>query len=214
MAYLPQLATLAAIMLLACISPGPDFVAVSTHALGSRRTGVLVGLGVAAGCVVWALLAVFGLGLLLVEVSWLYWLVRLGGAAYLAFMGAKMLLSARRAAPKTALHCSPEGSPASATVKSGAAALRTGFYVNLANPKAAAFFGSLFVTLLPADAPLWVLGATVAVVGGVAAAWFVALALMFSAPRVRLAYGAIRRPVDALMGAVLLGLAARLAISR
>lgn len=207
MAYLPQLLTLAVIMLLACISPGPDFIAVSTHALAGRRVGVLVALGVAAGCVVWALLAVFGLSLLLARVAWLYWLVRLGGAAYLMFMGARMLLGARGpAAPLTV--------PGRAEAASARAAFGRGFLVNMSNPKAAAFFGSLFVTLLPAEAPLWVHGATVAVVGGVSVAWFIFLALTFSTRRVRLVYGHIRRPFDALMGAALVGLGARLVISR
>ena len=51
MSYLPQLLTLAGVMWLACMSPGPDFVAVSSNALASRRAGVLVALGVATGCV-------------------------------------------------------------------------------------------------------------------------------------------------------------------
>lgn len=207
MTYLPQLLTVSAIMLLACISPGPDFVVVSTHALGDRKAGVLVALGVAAGCVVWAALAVFGLGLLLLQVAWLYWVVRLGGAAYLLLMGAKMLWGARHA-------CAPLTVQRSTRLATGAQALRKGFWVNIANPKAAAFFGSLFITVLPAEAPLWVHGATVAVVGCVAAAWFISLAFMFSAERVRVAYGRLRRPVDALMGAALVGLGARLAISR
>jgi RhtB (resistance to homoserine/threonine) family protein len=206
MVYSPQLLTLAMVMLLACISPGPDFVAVSSHALGSRRTGVWVAFGVAAGCMVWALLAVFGLGLLLTQLAWLYRLVRLGGAAYLIVMGARMLLGARKAAgPMTLQRSTP--------VKSAKAALRQGFLVNMANPKAAVFFGSLFVTIMPAQAPLWVHGATVAIVGGVAALWFTVLALMFSTDRVRLVYGRIRRPVDAVMGAALAALGARLAIS-
>ena len=47
MDYLPQLATLAGILLLACASPGPDLVAVTSHALHERRAGVFVGLGIA-----------------------------------------------------------------------------------------------------------------------------------------------------------------------
>jgi len=209
MTYLPHLFTVAALMLLACISPGPDFVVVSTHALGSRKSGLLVALGVAAGCVIWALLAVFGLGLLLSRLQWLYSLVRLGGSAYLVFMGVRMLLGARRA--------SGAGTPPeffAAQPLSDWNALRTGFLVNMTNPKAVAFFGSLFITVLPADAPAWVYCATVAVVGGVSALWFAVLAFLFSAQRVRRGYERLRRPVDALMGAALVGLGAKLAVSR
>lgn len=212
MEYLPHLATLAAVMLLACVSPGPDFVAVSSHALAGRRSGVFVALGVALGCVVWALLAVFGLGLLIARLEWLYWLVRLGGAGYLLWLGARMLWSARHPAQTAALAMAEPG--AARVPAQGLAALRTGFLVNMTNPKAVAFFGSLFVTILPAAAPGWVHGASVAVVGAVSAGWFCALACMFSARRVRGAYLRLRRPVDALMGAALVGLGARLAISR
>ncbi|MBI5519654.1 MAG: LysE family transporter [Desulfovibrio sp.] len=208
MEFLPHLLTLAAIMLLACISPGPDFVVVSSHALGGRKAGILVALGVAAGCVVWAMLAVFGLGLVIARLSWLYWLVRLGGAAYLLWMGARMLWAARHPAQGEA-PARPAARPLSAPQ-----ALRAGFLVNMTNPKAVAFFGSLFVTVLPASAPGWVHCATVGVVGVVSAGWFCVLALLFSVPRVRGTYLRLRRPVDALMGAALVGLGAKLAVSR
>ena len=48
MDYLSQLLTLSGIILLACASPGPDFVAVTSHALSNRRSGVFVGLGIAS----------------------------------------------------------------------------------------------------------------------------------------------------------------------
>lgn len=205
MAYVPQLLTLAGVMLLACMSPGPDFIAVSSHALGSRRAGLLVAFGVACGCTVWALLAVLGFGLLLTRLGWLYSIVRLAGAGYLVFVGGKMLICARSAGePLTVLR----------TTQGGRGAFRRGFLINMANPKAAAFFGSLFLTLLPATASPGVYAATVVIVGGVATGWFVALALMFSAARVRSIYDRIRRPVNVIMGAALVALGARLALAR
>lgn len=205
MSYLPQLLTLAGVNLLACMSPGPDFVAVSSNALGNRRAGIFVALGVAAGCTVWALLAVFGLGMLLTRLGWVYSIVRLVGAGYLVFLGGKMLLSARHAsAPLTVLRSSEHHR----------GAFRRGFLVNMANPKAAVFFGSLFLTVLPVGAPVWVSAATVATVGGVATGWFIVLALMFSVDRVRTVYDRIRRPVDVLMGAALVGLGVKLATDR
>jgi len=205
MSYLPQLAALAGVMLLACVSPGPDFVAVSSAALVDRRTGVLTALGVSLGCVSWAVLAVFGLGVVLTELGWLYSAVRLFGAAYLIWLGARMLLSARHQVPAPVVE---------RATHDHRDAFRRGFLVNVANPKAAAFFGSLFVTVLPADAPGWVHLATVLVVAGVAGTWFVLLALLFSVGSVRTAYIRARRAVDAVMGAVLMALGAKLAIER
>jgi len=205
MSYFPQFAALAGVMLLACVSPGPDFVAVSSAALVDRRTGVLTALGVSLGCVLWAVLAVFGLGVVLTKLGWLYSTVRLMGAAYLIWLGGKMLLSARREAPPLAV--------ARAT-HDHRDAFRRGLLVNVANPKAAAFFGSLFVTVLPVGAPGWVHVTTVLVVAVVAGTWFTLLALIFSAGPVRSVYTRVRRGADAVMGAVLMGLGAKLAIER
>lgn len=205
MTHLPQLLTLAAVMLLACMSPGPDFVAVTSHALRDRRSGLGVATGVALACLVWATLAIFGLGLLLTRVAWAYEVIRIVGALYLVKLGIGMLLAARRGAPA--------GAEIAAAATGGQSSLLRGLLVGLTNPKSAAFFGSLFVTVLPLDAPLWVQVATPLIVFAVALSWFATVAFVFSVERVRSGYVSIRRPIDALMGAVLVALGARLATS-
>jgi hypothetical protein len=48
MEYVPSLATIAGLVLLGCISPGPNFLVVTSTAMSvSRRAGVAAGLGVA-----------------------------------------------------------------------------------------------------------------------------------------------------------------------
>lgn len=204
MAYLAQLLTLAGVVLVAYILPGPDFLAVSSNALASRRAGLLAGLGVATGCVVWASLAVFGLGLVMARLSWLYTAIRLAGGVYLIVFGIRMLLARRPAA--------------SATVErsrdTARGAYRRGLAVNLSNPKAAVYFGSLFVGLLPVGAPTWVLATVVGIVGLLAVGWFSTLAWMFSGARIRDVYDRIRRPINALMGLALAGLGTKLVLER
>nr|WP_240158433.1 LysE family transporter [Pantoea sp. Tr-811] len=192
-------------MLLACVSPGPDFIAVTSNALVSRKRGMGVALGTSAGITLWAVLAIVGLGVLLNTVAWLYDAIRVVGAGYLIYMGIKMLLGARR----------PYGDlEISRTQNTSTPAPRVGLLVSATNPKAAAFFGSFFITVLPAQAPWWVLAAAVVVVTVVSFAWFSTLALMFSTDRVRAYYAKVRRPIDALMGAALVGLGLRLALVR
>ena len=58
------------------------------------------------------------------------------------------------------------------------------------------------------------MAAAVVVVTLVAFAWFSMLALMFSTARVQVLYTKVRRPIDAAMGAVLVGLGLRLALVR
>ncbi|MBP0649812.1 LysE family transporter, partial [Mycobacterium tuberculosis] len=132
------------VVVLAYASPGPDFVAVTAAALTSRKTGFGAALGVAAASLIWAGAALAGLGLVLTRIGWLYEAIRLAGAAYLVYLGGRMLIGALKPS-------------AAATIVAGGDAgfgkgFSRGFLVNLTNPKAAAFFGSLFVSLLPAEA--------------------------------------------------------------
>ena len=209
MNYTAQLAAIAGVMLLACVSPGPDMLAVTSHAFARRRAGVFAAAGIATSHAIWATLAVFGLGLILAQLAWLYEAIRIAGGVYLLYLGGKTLMGLRRSAG-----VSEPAAPVSAAAKSasGAHAYRRGLLVGLTNPKAAAFFGSLFVTLLPAHAPLWVHGATIATVAGVSIAWFTSIAQLFSTGGVQRGYAKLRRPVDALMGAALVALGARLAL--
>ena len=207
MDYLPQLLALSGIILLACASPGPDFVAVTSQALSERRSGVFVGLGITCAVAIWASLAVFGFGLLIQQFFWLYEGIRLAGAAYLIYLGARMLMAALR---------TRAGSQdiAQAPRLSARQAWHRGFIVGITNPKTATFFATLFVTLLPVGAPLWVYVAVVAVVAFITGTWMCLLASFFSVGIVRTTYARIRKPVDALMGTALVGLGMRMAASR
>jgi len=204
MEFMPQLATLASVMLLACISPGPDFIAVTSQSLSDRKAGIGAAIGVTVACLIWATLAIFGLGMILSRLSWLYEVIRYLGAAYLIYLGIRMLIGLRLSATELAISAAP--------VRTMPRALRRGFLVGMTNPKSAAFFGSLFVTVLPIHAPLWVHGVTLAIVGIVACGWFCTLALLFSMRRIRNIYLKLRRPFDAVMGGLLVAIGARLAI--
>ena len=204
MSHIPQLMTIGLVFLLGAMSPGPDFVAVTSHSLASRRAGFQVAAGVTAAIAIWAALAMFGLGVLLVQVGWLYMTVRLIGALYLIYLGARILLSARRKSAPMAIDAVKAGAPA---------AWRSGLLIGITNPKTAAFFGSLFITVLPLNAPLGVQAATLIVISLVSLSWFGFVALIFSTDQVRAAYGKVRRPIDALLGMILLALGLRLALT-
>ena len=64
MEYLPVLMSIAVVQLLGAASPGPTFVMVSSHAIGSsRRHGLLVACGVLISSPSWALMAAAGVGI-------------------------------------------------------------------------------------------------------------------------------------------------------
>ena len=207
MEYAPQLIAIAGFVLLACASPGPDFVAVTSHALIDRRSAVFVGLGIACSVAVWATLAILGFGLLISELTWLYEVIRFIGAAYLIYLGLRMLLAARRSGDTS-------GAAALSTAISVEKAWRRGFLVGITNPKTATFFGTLFVTLLPVGAPISVYAAVIALVTLITCLWLCLLASFFSVNAVRSGYMRIRRPVDAILGATLVGFGLKIATSK
>ncbi len=201
MDYASSLATLAGTMALSVMSPGPNFMVVtSTTMRVSRNAGLMAGLGLAAASLTWALLSVAGLGVILSHAPWAGSLVRLAGGAYLIWIGMKMVLHARE--PLEAL-------PAPRTT-GGWASLRRAFLVSLGNPKAMAFYGSIFALLVPPHAPLW-FGATVLLLAAaISAAWYCGLALVFSITPVRSAFGRAKVYVDTVMGCCLTALGIRL----
>ncbi|MEM1155651.1 MAG: LysE family transporter [Pseudomonadota bacterium] len=200
--FFAELITVAVIILLGCMSPGPDFVAVTSHALSDRAKGLWVALGAAIAISIWAALAVFGLDTVLSVFPWLYDVLRFGGAAYLVWLGGVILWSTRK--PSNAIEL---GQP----VPSTRAALWTGLLVGLANPKTAVFFGSIFLAVFPSKAPFWVHLSTVIVTFAIALIWFSAVATLFSIGSITAIYSRFRRLIDRFLGLLLIGLALRVA---
>ena len=167
------------VFLLACLSPGPVWAVITTTAIGtSRKAAVCTGLGVAAATFSWAAITMLGVGGLVGHFQWLQSLLRIAGAAYLVWMGARMLHSVWRPAPLLI--------DASSQLHGGEwDAFRSGYITSITNPKAAAFFGSIFVTMLPPEGsgPLQV--ATVLALTVASAAWHCALGVIFSTASVQ-----------------------------
>ena len=206
MEYLGILGRIAGVFLLACLSPGPVWVVITSTSIAvSRKAGVLTGLGVAGATRTWATLAMLGLGLL-AQLAWLAVAIKLTGAAYLVWIGGRMILGARRPAPAA-------GSM-SAARHGGWIALRRGYLSSITNPKAAAFFGSISVVMLPAHAPGWVYAAAVALLALLSAGWHCGLAVVFSVAPIQAGYRRAKAKIDTLVGAVLIVLGVRLAVSR
>jgi threonine efflux protein len=208
MDYATILFGIALVQLLGAASPGPTFMVVTSHAIGgSRRSGLLVVCGVLLASLAWALLAALGLAAFIARFPTVYTVLQLAGAAYLIWLGARMLAGAVRRGAE------PAGPVRTAAV-SGWRVVRAGFLTNMTNPKSAAYYTSIFVVMIPAEAPGWLFIAAVCVALLVSATWWVAVACLFSVPRAQRAYARARRAIDAVMGGVLIALGARLVLSR
>jgi threonine efflux protein len=205
MSYIPELAAIALVFLLVCLSPGPSFLIISSTAISaSRRAGILVGMGVAAASLTWATAAMLGLGLLLAQATSIYNILRVLGAAYLIYLGVRMVWGARRTRILAEQPLVQSRTPMRY--------FTGGYLLAASNPTAAIFFGSVFSAMLPPAAPTWVYVATVVLVTLVSAAWHCGIAIVFSIPSFQQAYRRWRRGIDTLAGTLLILLGLRLAI--
>jgi len=210
MTYLSSLGLLAGIYLAVLASPGPNFFILSQMALDGRSAEARwVVLGLSTGSLVWVLLSVAGLATLLSQHPLLATAVRVLGALYLVWYGARLLRSALTASASAAgaAASDPGGEPAAAHA-TRAAAYRTGLLTALTNPKAAAFWTSAFAAVFPADAPAWFFGATIALVAALSLGWHLGITLVFGVPALRNAYLRLARTINGVTGGllVLLGL--------
>jgi threonine/homoserine/homoserine lactone efflux protein len=128
-----QLLLFIAAGLLLNLTPGPDVVYIVTNALRSgARAGVVAALGITAGCFVHIFAAALGLSALLAASATAFTVLKWTGAAYLCWVGVKMLTSS---APATL-----ELSGAGEGTRELKAVFVQGFFTNALNPKVALFF--------------------------------------------------------------------------
>lgn len=208
---LPEIETLALFMVASLalyISPGPDVFFIISKALGGGfRQGLLASIGVNLGITVHMLAAALGLAALVAATPVLLDAITWLGAAYLAYLGIRMLLNARGASTLKA---------APAPVTSAGRTIREGLFVNLLNPKISLFF----LAFLPqfADPALGSVSAQVFLFGALFNGCGFLFVLCVSFFVGRLAPVLARRPIllriqEAISGSVLLAMAVGVALS-
>lgn len=131
-------------------TPGVDFLLTVTRTLhGGARAGLAAASGIAAGCVVHALAAAFGLAALLALHPAAFTAIQWAGALWLAWLGVGLLRQAwRRDAVGDG-----RAAPVAAPRRTLRAEFRTGLLTNLLNPKVALFFLAFLPQFVPAAAP-------------------------------------------------------------
>lgn len=126
-----NLAILGALMV-----PGPAFLSLLRVSLTrGRAAGLACAAGLAVASMLWAGAALLGLHALFALVPWAYAALKLGGAAYLAWLAVALW---RRA-----------GAPLAPARPGGGRGFRLGLFVNLSNPKAVFFIAAIFSTVFP-----------------------------------------------------------------
>jgi len=204
MEYLPVLATIAAMHLLMAMLPGPNTVVVSwLSATSSRSDGLRAVAGVVVASLIWVVLSLWGFGLLLLDTGWLYRVLRLLGAAYLAYIGLRMLRAGWRASDLDPLASQPK--------LGGRRPFMAGVLTTLSNPKSAVFWTSAFLVAVPPHAPVWVYAGIVAIIAVQSTLWYGTVAFLFSSGFIRQRYLRLSRWLDLVTGTVMVFLGLRLA---
>lgn len=194
--------TLAAALL--TITPGLDTALVlRTAAAEGTRRAFAAALGICLGCLAWGTLVAVGLGMLLQASEIAYLALKWIGAAYLLYLGVRLIFAARDA---------DTGAPEPAERSNWFA---RGLLTNLLNPKVGAFYVSFLPQFIPAGAHV---ASTTLLLAAIHAAlgllWF-ALLIGATRPLARaLRNPALVRGLDRATGAVLIFFGLRLAFSR
>lgn len=190
------------------LTPGFDTALVlrSAAAQGWKRASATA-FGVTLGCLVWGVAVGLGLGALLLASEMAYNLLKWIGAAYLLYLGVKLLINPRTQAE--------EGPHAQNKEQSYVACFTRGLFGNLLNPKVGVFYVTFLPQFIPAGAsvPLWctLMALTHMVIGLVWNAVLIGSSQYFAT---HLRRPAVLKVMNRLTGCVFIGFAAKLALSR
>lgn len=189
------------------VTPGLDTAMVlRTAAVEGRKRAALAALGIVSGCLVWGALVALGLGVLITASHRAYTLLKWAGAAYLLWLGARLIASPRA---RFDLDTTSEAAPG------GGNWWLRGLLTNALNPKIGVFYVSFLPQFVPAGvAPgsFTVLLAAIHAVLGLG--WFAGLIAATTPLRRWLAKGAVVRWLDRLTGAVFVGFGLKLVLDQ
>ena len=191
------------VITLLTITPGADMAMVSRSVfLGGRRAAFGTTLGIAAGCMLWAIASAAGVAAVLAASETAYDALRLAGAAYLVWLGVQSLMAARAGhaeRPRTG-RLTPK-SP-----------FRQGLLTNLFNPKIALFYTTFLPQFIRPGDPVLLLSiamASVHVLLGIL--WLSGYAWLLGRAVDAFQGSRLRRTLDAVTGSVLVAIGIRVA---
>ncbi|MFF1449858.1 LysE family translocator [Streptomyces sp. NPDC058274] len=146
-----NLAGFLGVVMLAYLVPGPDFLVIVRAAARRPALGRAAALGAQAGLCVHMCAAALGLSVIATRSALAFTVIKLAGAAYLIYLGVRVLLDARREGREPG-RGGPARQPGGATCERSPTPKRRthrrdsfvqGFLTNVLNPKAALFFLSI-----------------------------------------------------------------------
>ncbi|MFL6692475.1 MAG: LysE family translocator [Ramlibacter sp.] len=130
------------------LTPGPDVLYIVSQSLrAGARAGIVAGLGITAGCFVHVGAAALGVGALLAASATAFTALKWLGAAYLLWVGFRLLVARAPDAAADLRTMAQEAPDASLQ-----AVFLGGFWTNVLNPKVAIFFLAFVPQFIAPDA--------------------------------------------------------------
>jgi len=209
----PSLLAFLAAATLLTVTPGLDTAMVlRTATVEGHRPAAFAAVGISLGCLVWGASVALGLGAMLTAAPAAFTVLKWAGAAYLAYLGIRLILWPRRS---MTLAADPAALGRRGLGRGGLDALRRGLLTNLLNPK----IGVFYVSFLPQFTPP---GAAMGPYVFMLACIHVVIGLIWSAGLIGatvpigryLARPGVVTVLDRLTGCVFVAFGARLALAR
>ena len=202
---LPLWLSLVAVCIMGAMSPGPSLAVVLKHSLhGGMKNGMLAALSHGIGVGFYACASLLGLGALMTQLPTLYQVLVYGGAAYLAYLGIRILLA--RSSSQTLNVEKAKPSPR--------AALQDGFAIAFLNPKLAIFFLALFSQFIDPENLTFQVGLIMCLTVFVLdTGWYLLVALLTEISKKRVGFTKANPWFEKLLGVIFIALAVRVVIT-
>jgi RhtB (resistance to homoserine/threonine) family protein len=189
--------------------PGLDTAQVlRSVTIGGKSTAYATVAGILTGVWIWGAAAALGISALLVASHIAYTLVKWSGAAYLIYLGIKMLRESRQIT-----HESVQAKIADKT--SSRKAFNRALLINLTNPKTGVFYIAILPQFLPQEFPALVGGLLLATIHNLLALiWFTMMIYGASFAKETLRNPRVQKIIEQASGVALIGFGIRVAFEK
>jgi RhtB (resistance to homoserine/threonine) family protein len=145
------------------LTPGADTMYIVSRSISQgRAAGIYSALGISSGIIVHTILAAFGLSVILMQSAFLFNVIKIVGAVYLAYLGVRMLMTKNKTKKEQTLK-----------KQSNKKIFLQGMITNVTNPKVALFFLAFLPQFIHTNSgvlnpvPFIILGLTFTLTGGI-----------------------------------------------
>ncbi len=192
------------LIILAAISPGPDFAMVVKNSLAySRRAGIFTSLGISCSMLFHASYCIMGLAIIISKSLLAFNIIKYIGASYLIYIGIQSLFaksSSIQNIQKTSVKSFSE-----------LAAFKQGFLCNVLNPKAIMFFLALFTIVVKPNTSLVLQIGYAIEIALIHFIWFSGLSLFLTHHKMTKFFNKLQTFLTKLMGGLLIMFGIRIA---